>query len=76
MIYMCALYMSLGCEAHPYYMHTTVDLLGYDGAMQSTVTCIMGHRYPDGYVSKLITCRDGQWIPEDLEPCLGMHHIL
>ena len=41
--------------------------------MLANVTCTPGHRYSDGYVSKYISCINFIWVPQELEPCLGIH---
>ena len=61
----------IGCEPYPYYDYTTVNFTTYDENIIASVTCDVGHRYPDGYVSKTITCINGAWEPGDLPPCLG-----
>ena len=34
-------------------------------------SCLIGHRFPDGYVNKSISCVAGTWQPDNLPRCLS-----
>jgi len=60
------------CMPLPYYANTIIEQGSMREGSKVAVTCIGGHRYPDGHIKKVIECSDGYWIPDVLPPCLSM----
>ncbi len=54
------------CSPVPYYSNAMASASDSDEGLSTTITCMPQFKFPDGTLSKLLTCQHKHWTPRNI----------